>query len=245
MTIPQPDIKMLWGKSGNHCAFPGCNTELAKLGSAGGNSIIGEMAHIKGENRNSARYDSSMTDKERNCYNNLILLCPTHHTEIDRDPALYTVEKLLEIKNKHEAWVKESLRKEELNITFAELEVITKFLVSSEIQEAGDMTVVPYKEKINKNQLSASTEQYLKIGMLKSKMVTQYIQEQPDISFGERLKKGFVDKYLALKSSGISGDELFQDLFEFASNNSSGFKEQAAALAVLTYFFETCEVFEK
>lgn len=244
-TISQKDIKTLWGRSGNICAFPGCNAKLSKEGSTGNNIVIGVMAHIRGENPTSARYDSIMSDKERDCYENRILLCPTHHTEIDQDLALYTVEKLLDIKTKHETWVEESLKKEELNITFAELEIITKFLVASEVQEEGEITVVPYKEKINKNQLSASTEQYLKIGMLKSKLVAQYIQQQPDINFGERLKKGFVDRYLGLKSSGVEGDELFLDLFDFASNNSSSFKEKAAALAVLTYFFETCEVFEK
>ena len=81
--------------------------------------------------------------------------------------------------------------------------------------------------------------------MLKIRLVKQYINKNPDINFGERLKQGFVNKYLELKKSGIEGDELFLSLFEFASNNSQDLKTQAAGLAVLTYFFETCEVFEK
>jgi len=245
--ISRKDIKILWGKSGNRCAFPGCEVELAKEGSSGKNIVIGVMAHIKGENPNSARYDPNpnMTDKERNCYENRILLCPTHHTLIDNDIQAYTVEKLLEMKNNHEKWVSDSRKKEEINITFAELEVITKFLVSTNAQEEEEITLVPPKEKIKKNQLTPPIEEYLKIGMLKSKLVAQYIEKQPDVDFGERLKKGFVDKYLELKASVMNGDELFLELFEFASNNSSDFRKQAAALAILTYFFETCEVFEK
>jgi len=243
--ISKKDIKILWGKSGNRCAFPRCNIELAKEGSTGKNIVIGVMAHIKGENPTSARYDSNMDDEERNCYENRILLCPTHHTIIDNDSQLYTVEKLLEIKNNHEKWVSESLRKEEINVTFVELETITQFLVSAEVQIEDALSVIPYKDKIKKNQLSPSTEEYIKIGMLKTKLVKEYIDRSLDINFGERLKQGFVNKYLELKNSGITGDELFLVLFDFASNGSSDFKKQAAALAVLTYFFETCEVFEE
>jgi hypothetical protein len=243
--ISEKDIKTLCLKSGNLCAFPDCNVELAKQGSTGSNMIIGVMAHIKGKNPTSARYDSSMGDKDRDSYENRVLLCPTHHIEIDKDPNLYTVEKLLEIKTNHEAWVKESLRKEEISITFVELEATTQFLVSKEIQIGEAISVIPPKDKINKNQLSASVEEYIKIGMLKSRLVSQYITQHPDVDFGERLKKGFVDKYLEFKNNGMSGDEIFLELFEFASSGSSDFKKQAAALAVLTYFFETCEVFEE
>lgn len=244
-TISKKDVKILWGKSGNRCAFLGCNVELAKEGSTGKNMIIGVMAHIKGENPTSARYDSNMGDKEVDGYENRILLCPTHHTEIDQDQNLYTIEKLLEIKVNHETWVKESLQKEEINVTFVELESITQYLLSATTEVGEGLSVVPYREKIDKNQLSASTEEYIKIGMLRSKLVTQYITQHPDVMFGERLKKGFVNKYLELKNTGITGDELFLVLFDFASNGFSDFKKQAAALAVLIYFFETCEVFEE
>lgn len=243
--IPDKDKKFLWGRSGNRCAFPECRVELAKEGSSGNKVIIGEMAHIKGENPTSARYDPNMCEKDRNGYENRILLCPTHHTLIDNDDQTYIAEKLFEMKREHEKMVRESLKKEEIKITFAELEVITKFLVSANTQREDEITLIPPKEKIQKNQLSADIEENIKIGMLKSKLVAQYIEKQPDVDFGERLKKGFVDKYLKLKKAGVGSDELFWDLFEFASNGSPDFKTRAAGLAILTYFFETCEVFEK
>jgi hypothetical protein len=243
--LSDKDIKFLWGRSGNQCAFPDCNVELTRMGKTGSKIIMGVMAHIKGENPTSARYDSNMSGQERDSCDNRILLCPTHHTLIDNDPQVYTVEKLLEMKHNHEQWVKVSRQKEEMGITFAELEVITKFLVASSSRDEGEITVIPMKDKIGRNQISSSIEDLLKVGMLKSKLVEQYIQRQPDIDFGDRLKQGFVDKYSELKTKGMAGDELFLDLFEFASNSTADFKKQAAALAILTYFFETCEVFEK
>ena len=46
---------------------------------------MGEMAHIAGKNKGSARYDNSMIDSQRNGYDNLILLYPNCHVKIDTD----------------------------------------------------------------------------------------------------------------------------------------------------------------
>ncbi|WP_347251253.1 HNH endonuclease, partial [Legionella sp.] len=65
---------------------------------------LGEMAHIKGNKLGSNRYDKSQADTERDSYENLILLCPTHHRLIDKpeNEEVYTVEYLHEMKMKHE-----------------------------------------------------------------------------------------------------------------------------------------------
>ena len=54
-----------------------------------------------------------------------------------------------------------------------------------------------------------------------------------------------LEQYLELKTENLSGDEIFFGMLNFASNNSSDFSKQAAALTVLTYYFEICEVFER
>src|SRR3546814_4559574 len=63
------------------------------------------MAHICGDKPGSNRHNPDQTDAERDDYRNLILLCPTHHTLIDRkeNEAAYPVELLLEMKAAHEA----------------------------------------------------------------------------------------------------------------------------------------------
>ncbi|MDR0193189.1 HNH endonuclease signature motif containing protein [Pseudomonas yamanorum] len=66
---------------------------------------LGEMAHIKGKNKGSNRYDAKQSNIERDDYENLILLCPNHHTLIDKkqNEQKYSVELLLEMKVQHEA----------------------------------------------------------------------------------------------------------------------------------------------
>lgn len=89
-------IKELYAKSGNQCSFPGCNIQLFENGNQS------EICHISGLNPNSARYDKSMTDEERNSYANLILLCPTHHQIVDSDSDRFSIEVLQSMKNNHE-----------------------------------------------------------------------------------------------------------------------------------------------
>lgn len=100
------DRKKLWGRSGNTCSFPGCGVELAP--EERGNKVIGEEAHIKGEKPGTPRYDpqQSDSDEERESYENRILLCPTHHTEIDAYSDKWPVERLLQIKGEHEQQIK-------------------------------------------------------------------------------------------------------------------------------------------
>lgn len=105
MTISQKSIKILWAAAAGRCSFPQCHT---KLYSCEADEItthtIGEMAHICGDKPTANRYDTNQSDIERDDYNNLILLCPTHHTIIDRkeNEATYTVESLHQMKSSHE-----------------------------------------------------------------------------------------------------------------------------------------------
>lgn len=104
----QKDIKLLWGRAGNRCAM--CRVELSQdTSTVTASFTLGEQAHIAGEKKGSARWSDALTLEERNSYHNLILLCPTHHTEIDKNEADWPVEKLYLRKSTHELWVKETL----------------------------------------------------------------------------------------------------------------------------------------
>jgi hypothetical protein len=92
------DIKRLFARSGNRCAFPKCRAPIVV-----NETLTGELCHIKGKRPGSARYDPGQTDVERHAYPNLVLICPTHHTVIDDDEDAYTVERLCKIKATHEA----------------------------------------------------------------------------------------------------------------------------------------------
>lgn len=242
--ISQGTIKVLWGKSGGKCAK--CRRDLILEKDESNFYHIAKQAHIAGLNPGSARYDSDMTDEERNSVNNIILLCPTCHEIIDENHEEYTVSKLKEIKKEYEEWFDEQLTSSMPQVTFAELEVITKYIVSTPLHQSEEnLTVVPPGEKIRKNNLSDEVANLITKGMIGVEQVKEYLNKNLDPEFSERLKNGFVEKYLELKTENLSGDEIFFDMLNFASNNSSKFSMRAAALTVLTYYFEICEVFER
>ncbi|MDD5567671.1 MAG: HNH endonuclease [Candidatus Omnitrophica bacterium] len=246
-TPPAKDLKILYIRSGNRCAIPSCRKELViNKTTEDGESIIGEAAHIKGEREGAARYDSAMTDEQRNCHENLIFVCRDCHKIIDDQENTYTVEKLIEIKEQHEKWVLESTQKEIINVTFAELSVVTNYLASANFVSSSSYTVVPPRQKIAKNKLSGEVDRLIVMGLTQAEQVGDFINKCIDIDFGKRLKQGFVAEYERLKNEErIDGDNLFFSLLDFASNKSNDFTKRAAGLAVLVYLFEKCEVFEK
>jgi hypothetical protein len=71
------------------------------------NDIIGHIAHIVGHSDTGPRPDPTISEQHRNGYANLVLLCPTHHAEVDAPAgsALWNCEALASLKQKHEEWV--------------------------------------------------------------------------------------------------------------------------------------------
>ncbi|MAQ98923.1 MAG: HNH endonuclease [Oceanospirillaceae bacterium] len=254
MSASYPTRVFLAFKSGGRCAFKDCQKVLTSDGVNSNPAIIGEAAHIYGESPGtktkpaSARYRTDMTDAQRNHYNNLIYLCPTCHTKIDKQEKDYPAELLFALKAEHESWVAEQLDLGMSEVSFAELEVAAKALASGKHSSNGDsFEVIPPEEKINKNGLSDTVRSDIAMGLSKSHEVERFLANMAtnvDEDFPERLKSGFKEKYLELKTT-LSGDELFASMLEFAQAGQKDFRQQAAGLAILSHLFHLCEVFEK
>ena len=107
MAISDKDRKRLWAKSGNRCAI--CRQELIKTNDNQSDFNIGEECHIVSSKPSGPRHESGWENYD--VYENLILLCRNHHKTIDdiSNILLFPKESLIEIKSKHEAWVKEEL----------------------------------------------------------------------------------------------------------------------------------------
>lgn len=88
-------IKILFGLSGNRCAFPMCRTPLIDVRNADPDPVVlGEMCHIIASSSNGPRGASSLPSVGRDSHGNLLLLCPTHHALVDARPERYPPETL-------------------------------------------------------------------------------------------------------------------------------------------------------
>jgi hypothetical protein len=108
------DRILLWGRSGNRCPFPDCRRPLTREAEeTKRDTNLSQEAHIVADCDEGPRGASSMTKKQRDAYPNRVLLCLEHHKIVDDDPDYWTVDRLLEMKAKHEAWVESVTSAEE------------------------------------------------------------------------------------------------------------------------------------
>ncbi len=257
MSVSYPTKLLLAYRSGDLCALPGCGKRLTPDSTSGNPTNIGEAAHIagehdgKGKKQRSARYDSNMTDDERNHYNNLIYLCPACHTVIDAIPQGeddYPVSRLHLIKTEHETKVRQAMIDAFADVSFAELQEATQW-ASTILPSAvtNDYSLLKVEDKIQKNDLNADARGVIAMGLGVANEVARYIESvaQTDQDFPERLKAGFLSEYWRIKKNGGKGGELFELMCRFAQQGFQRQAQRSAGLAVLIHLFEACEVFEK
>lgn len=100
-------------------------------------------------------------------------------------------------------------------------------------------------KKLEANALSSSTEEFLKLGRQRECLVQQYLDQHPNPTLGESIATAFREEYARLRTDELGGDQIFLALWEFAGGSSRRETEhEAAVLAVLSYLFERCDIFE-
>lgn len=109
--------------------------------------------------------------------------------------------------------------------------------------DGGDLRPVP-EGKLEYNMLSLNVRYLLTMGMTKVDLVKKYFRSKPDLK--DQLAETFKKQYQEIKQSSKSPDQIFSDLQKFAGGSevpSPGV--QNAVLAVLAYFFEECDIFDR
>lgn len=102
----------------------------------------------------------------------------------------------------------------------------------------------PSPSKLKANDLSGDAAELLRQGRRREPLVERFFNDWPDPSFGEKIAQGFRERYQALKANGLSPDRIFTELQTFAGGMGGSPSHQAAVLAVMSYFFERCDIFE-
>ncbi len=108
MSISEKDCRVLFQKSGNRCALPGCGRLLTFAAQDGTGQpeteiAVSDIAHIVARSSDGPRGSYHLPTEKRDLLENLILLCKEHHRVIDSHPATYPVERLRAMKEEHEA----------------------------------------------------------------------------------------------------------------------------------------------
>ena len=102
MAIIETVKRKLWASSGGYCGNPDCHISLFSFFETGEICNIEELAHIIGQKITGPRGNEELELSERDEFENIILLCPTCHTRIDKNPKKYPTSTIHEWKNKHQ-----------------------------------------------------------------------------------------------------------------------------------------------
>ncbi len=243
-------LKNFGGRAAGRCSFKECHEECIEGATEFDEDVVvGEMAHINSDKEDGPRYDPNYPKELLHTYDNLILLCPTHHRLVDKQDSTYTAEELRKWKKEHEEWIKKTYESAMPTVGFTELEQVCKAIVTPPFQDI-DIGSISYPltvtEKMKKNELTEEILHYMHIGSGKAKEVGLYVEYEAamDSQFPERLRAGFMKEYSRLLDEGYKGDALFAELLDFTNKGHYDIKRTTAGIAVLVYLFEKCEVFE-
>ncbi len=104
--IPEDILRALIARSGGYCQNPKCNCNLFPFMADGTYKNIKEAAHIIPFSSDGPRGSEKRLDTSDD-FLNIILLCPTCHTLIDKFPERYPASMLREWKENHETRLKQ------------------------------------------------------------------------------------------------------------------------------------------
>jgi hypothetical protein len=127
-----------------------------------------------------------------------------------------------------------------------DFEALRPVLLAIQRQEpdAEPSLVAPSAAKLERNALSQDAAGLLRQGRRREQLVEAFFAGWPDPDLGEEIAQAFRVRYQALKAVGLSPDDIFGELQAFAGGMTGEPARQGAVLAVLSYFFERCDIFE-
>ncbi|MDA0919200.1 MAG: hypothetical protein O2945_09030 [Planctomycetota bacterium] len=131
------------------------------------------------------------------------------------------------------------------NLQYPEIIPVVVWLASAEPPDLPPLDL-PDPAKLEYNELSADNADLVRFGRRRSGTVEGYLDEMPDADRPEAIAQAFRDKYRSLRDAGMSVDRVFESLWVFTGGEHFAGKPSglAAVTAVLSYFFERCDIFE-
>lgn len=152
MSISAKAKRIVLSRSGGYCGNPGCNADLYPLFDTENIINIEELAHIIGQSKEGPRGDDELALENRDNPENIILLCPTCHTKIDKFPNLYPVQTIRNWKELHENKIKNIFHTPKFSIRNEARKEIERLQITNKM--IFDM-FGPYSKKAEENFLEA------------------------------------------------------------------------------------------
>ena len=249
---PASQERVVVSRSGNLCAYPHCTSNLA-IDPNHPDDVAkptGKVAHIRAASPGGPRYDKAMNSVQRGSADNLIYLCGPHHDAVDSQLSEHTAQFLLEAKQNHEQAVARGVRSALGEVTFEQLALVCQVVGSAPPTHQSVLELaLPVREKIELNRLGEGTLERVRDGLAQAVRVREFIEYQNKImpNFGRSLAARLKSLYFAAVAEGLQADAVFDHIVDVVTTNSGPRDSpqiRAAALSVVAYMFELCEIFD-
>lgn len=99
-------------------------------------------------------------------------------------------------------------------------------------------------EKIEWNALPHTARHFLAIGQAGASRVRGYLRDQVIPTEAEQMTEGFKARYFECRDSGMEPEAILKQMVIFAGGATGDTDLDAAALAITSHYFSTCEIFE-
>ncbi len=134
-------------------------------------------------------------------------------------------------------------RRDLVNLGLNSLSPVLDHIAGVELNSAPDLRPPP-ANKIDRNMLSKDVALLLRAGMSRVDLVRKYFRVQPNRK--DEIAANFRHRYDDLRTDGLNPDDTFAGLQRYAAGDGvPSPSRQSAALAVLAYLFEECDIFER
>ncbi|MFW9890545.1 MAG: ABC-three component system protein [Candidatus Thorarchaeota archaeon] len=242
-------VRLLYTLTGGRCYM--CNAQVFEEDESGAISYLGHIAHIESSSEGGPRYAKDLSEEDSNLPDNLMLLCQNCHGLIDNKEKEkeFPTDRVKRIRKDASDRYSLLLQDHVVNLSYADLSKIGSMLIKKEEEinnlDDSSYSAISIQNKIEVNELSEKTEEKIRWGLMRVNFVKEVLNLNPDIFTIDRLRRVFVRNYERLRGEGVSGDTLFNELWDHVAGYSLDDSRRAGSLAMLAYFFEICEVFEK
>ena len=131
-----------------------------------------------------------------------------------------------------------------LVVEIADIVQLLRAIEEIEPAQLGDVHPVPH-DKMERNNFSAAYQDQIRQGMRRTDQVQRYLDEQilrP--MYRDDLAARFKVKYTSLVNETYGPDDIVDELLAWMLPPAAGLNTHAAAVAIIAYFFEQCDIFE-
>ncbi|GGL27143.1 hypothetical protein GCM10011588_47370 [Nocardia jinanensis] len=100
-------------------------------------------------------------------------------------------------------------------------------------------------KKLDFNGFSEDTKEDLRRMMVRSLDIDLYYSQRVDVTERDEVAAGFNEEYLRLRREFDDPDDILWQLEQYVLGNASApHANRRAAMAVLAYFFQSCDIFD-